>query len=206
MPEIKHANEPAIPAPAPIKIDVAQVEAAKVTASPDLEEAVRQALANLHARAVEKARPKEPDWATVTEKDIMSISVNIPVIDHEAPDYMNLKLADPAYEVVWASRDQRRIGQLMATGYELLKPEHIHPDFSLPLRFTSEEQYEYMDVIAMRVHKRILYGKRKKALQVSFNQLSNRNRPPRVKVKNTFDLSEAIQPGRGAEFYDMVGS
>ena len=76
--------------------------------------------------------------------------------------------------------------------------------FAMPLPFTSENMYEYMDVIAMRVHKRIRLGKQKKALQVSLNQLSNRNRPPRVKVQNTFQLSEPVNPGIG-EFYDMVG-
>jgi hypothetical protein len=60
-----------------------------------------------------------------------------------------------------------------------------------------------MDVVAMRVHKRILLGKRRAALQVSLNQLSNRNRPPRVKVKGTYDLMEEVNPAVG-EFYESI--
>jgi hypothetical protein len=117
---------------------------------------------------------------------------------------MNMKLKDTEYEVVWASRDQRRLGQLLAEGYELLKEEHVAPDFKAPLAFGSDGQYVYVDVIAMRVHKRILYGKRRRALQVSLNQLLNRNRPPRVRIKDTFELEQEVGPGAFGQLYDPM--
>src|SRR6266567_4019566 len=178
MPEINHKDQVGVPPEKPI-----------INASPV---------------AVEAAKPKEPNWGTLTEQQAMSQDMYIPVIEHEIPDYMNMKLKDPEYECVWASRDQRRIGQLMAQGYELLKKDHIHPDFPVPLRFDSEGLYIYVDVVAMRVHKRILYGKRRKALQVSLNQLTNRNKPPRVRLKGSYDLAEDFAPSYGQLYSDIV--
>lgn len=169
-----------------------------------LEAAVKAVLMKSQAQRAEAAQPKEPNWATMTETQCYASDVYIPTIDHELPDYMNIKLKDPEYEVVWASRDQRRVGALLATGYELFIKEHVHPSFKLPLIFDSEGMYTYIDVVAMRVHKRILYGKRRKALQVSLDQLANRNRPPRVRVKDSFSLSEPFTPGTGQSLYSDI--
>jgi hypothetical protein len=111
---------------------------------------------------------------------------------------MNMKLKDTEYEVVWASKDQRRLGQLCAEGYEFLKPEHVATDFKLPLLFDSEGMYRYQDVIAMRVHKRILYGKRRKGLAISQAQLRNNHRPPTTRIKDTFELGESPNPDFGS--------
>jgi len=168
-----------------------------------LEAAVNEALAKVAKKRQEAAKPKEPDWSTLTEAEAMSAATYIPVIEHDIPDYMNMKLKDAEYMCVWASRDQRRIGQLQAEGYEFLKKEHVHPDFKLPLLFDSEGLYTYADVVCMRVHKRIVYGKRKKALQISLNQLANRNRPPRVKIEGTFELTPGTTPEVG-QFYETI--
>src|ERR1700733_10659598 len=95
------------------------------TTPDNLEEQIKAVLAKLQVQKAEAARPKEPNWATVTEKDFLNPQVHIPIIEHDLPDYMNMKLKDAEYEVVWANRDQRRIGQLTATGYEFLKKEHV---------------------------------------------------------------------------------
>jgi hypothetical protein len=227
MPEVNHKDQPSLQTPASAEKPLANATISKITsavnASPaavakavaavaqdttvtaeQLEAAVRQVLQKQKAAAIEAAKPKEPNWGTLTEREAMSQAVYIPVIEHEIPDYMNMRLKDPEYECVWASRDQRRIGQLMAQGYELLKAEHIHPDFPVPLRFDSEGLYIYVDVVCMRVHKRILYGKRRKALQVSLNQLANRNKPPRVRLKNSYDLAEDFKPSYGDLYSDIA--
>jgi|SRR5271157_779166 len=198
MPELNH------------KTDAAQakqiVEAAidpKISAT-ELEKAVAAVLAKNRHAAVEAAKPKEPDWSKLTEQDAYNTALYIPVIEHELPDYMNMKLKDTEYEVVWASRDQRRIGQLQAEGYEFLKPEHVSPNFKLPLLFDSEGLYRYQDVVAMRVHKRILYSKRRKGLEVSQRQLRNNHRPPSTRVQNTFELGESPNPDFGSLYVPNI--
>jgi hypothetical protein len=186
-------------------VDVLKTAAPAVQAIPAeaIEAAVNEALAKMATKRKEDAKPKEPDWSKLTEAEAMSAAVYIPVIEHDIPDYMNMKLKDAEYMCVWAAKDQRRIGQLQAEGYEFLRKEHIHPDFKLPLLFDGEGNYTYADVVCMRVHKRIVYGKRKKALQISLNQLANRNRPPRVKIEGTFDLAPGSTPEVGS-FYETI--
>lgn len=195
MPEINHKT------PAPVEATVKNVAAAIVNSGVSADNLEQQIEAILHKRkleAAEAARPKEPDWTKVKEQDAYNPALYIPVFEHDIPDYMNIKLKDAEYEVVWASRDQRRLGQLQAEGYEFLRPEHVAPEFKMPLAFDSEHQYVYQDVIAMRVHKRILYGKRRRALEISQQQLRNKNKIPQQRVKGTFDLSPDVpdlEPG-----------
>ena len=199
MPEINHKIEAGS-----VAKELAGVVSNPATSAKDLEDAIQRVLAKNRKAHVEAAQPKEPNWATMTEREAYKASTYIPVIEHEVPDYMNIKLRDPEYEVVWASQDQRRIGQLMAEGYEYLKPEHVHPDFKLPLVFDSDKLYRYVDVIALRVHKRILYGKRRAGLELSQRQLGNNRRPPSARIANTFDLQEVPMHPEVGSFYDPV--
>lgn len=155
--------------------------------------------------AAASVKSKEPNWATLTEREALDLRVqNIPLFEHEVPSYLDIQLADPEYAVVWANRDQRRIGQLLAEGYEFLKKEHIKRDFPVPLKFDSEGLYIYVDVIAMRVHKRILFGKRRKAVEQSYYQLKRQEDHAKEKLTKviTHDphLEEAFEEG-SMEFY-----
>lgn len=138
----------------------------------EIEELVKKMLADATARNQPIPRA-EPDWTTLTESEALDLSspIYIPVIEHDVPAYMDIRLEDAEYDVVWASQDQRRIGQLQAEGYEFLRREHISKSFKLPLKFDSEGLYKYQDTVAMRVHKRILYGKRRKVVETSYRQL-----------------------------------
>jgi len=202
MPEIKHDNQPAIPAPPAVKAPVATVnEDAKAVAEAaknvmatgvsgtELAKAIEMVLANKAAERKAAQQPKEPDWKRLTEQDAMNPAVYIPVIEHDVPEYMTIKLKDEEYVVVWANRDQRRLGALQAEGYELLKPEHVATDFDLPLKFDSESLYIYQDVVAMRVHKRIIFGKRRRIFDLSRQQLSKKSKLPQQRIQNTMELS-----------------
>jgi hypothetical protein len=172
------------PAPsAPSKAVATQV--ASALSVDDLEEAIRRVLNQAKA----PAKLVEPNWAELTEEEAFSENPPyIPVIEHEIPSYMNVELADPEYVCVWASKDQRRLGQLEAEGYEYIKPEHMRKGFKIPLKFTSEGLYAYHDVIAMRVHKKIRFGKLKRYQQISQNQL----RPLMMQQKAVQDLNKGV--------------
>lgn len=213
MPEIKHTpmanavTQPTPMAPDPNPVTVAPATpAASVAASmlkagvtvEALESEIDRILEERKKKRAEANKPQEPDWINLSEQDAYRQDLYIPVIEHDVPDYMNMKLKDQAYEVVWASKDQRRLGQLKAEGYEMLTIDHVDPHFKLPLLFNSEGFYEYVDVIAMRVHKRILYGKRRRALDISHRQLKNTNRIPQQRRPGSYDLSSdepILDPG-----------
>ena len=202
MPTVDHKDQPAIAAP----ITATPVAQAPVALTPELEAAINAVLKSNHVAAVEAAKPKEPNWAALTEAQAMQADTYIPVIDHEIADYMNVRLKDPEYEAVWVHNSPRRIGQKMAEGFKPLTATDVDPNFTMPMQFNSEGIYQYEDTICMIVHKRILYGKRKKALQVSLNQLSNRNRPPRVRLKDSYDQTAPVpdQLSYGATLYSEI--
>lgn len=162
-----------------------------------LEAVIAGVLAKQKAEKIASGQLKEPDYATLTEQDAYNPALYIPVIDHEVPEYMNIELVDKEYGVVWANRDQRRVSMLLAEGYELLKPEHIARNFKLPLKFESDA-YVYQDVIAMRVHKRILFGKRRKVQELSRNQLN----PKAANLTKRGETQPALDGALGQAFAD----
>jgi hypothetical protein len=173
-----------------------------------LEEQVRKILSSTGVPIPVKPQP-EPDWGKLSELEATDLTrpLNIPVITHEVPAYLEIKLADNEYVAVWANRDQRRLGELEAQGYEFLRREHISKDFKLPLKFDSEGLYIYADVIAMRVHKRILFGKRRRTQEMSMNQLKGVRQVAKNKVQSTViekdpELEQAFEKGSFG-FYDV---
>lgn len=201
MPEINHKDQPSIPpiqapvaaVPTQSKADLAASVAAAVVQAgvkpEDIEKEIEKVLARKLKERQEASKPRDPDWKTLTEQEAMNPAVYIPIIEHEIPEYMNIKLKDTEYEVVWANRDQRRLGALQAEGYELLKAEHIAGDFQTPLKFDSEGLYIYQDVVAMRAHKRILFSKRRRIADLSRQQLSKRAKIPQQRIEGTMELS-----------------
>jgi|SRR6516164_7909834 hypothetical protein len=160
------------PAPAaPTAADMAQVMSAGGITPEILEHMIEKLLTERKAKAIAEFIPKEPDYKTLSEKDIASKDIYIPVIEHDLPDYMNMVLADDEYVPIWVNRDQRQVGTKQAEGYEFLEKKHIAPDFHVPLKFNSEGQYVYQDVVCMRVHKRIRFAKLRKYYEISRAQL-----------------------------------
>jgi hypothetical protein len=161
-------------------------------------------------KQIEQQPQAEPDWSKLTELEAtdMTQALNIPVITHDIPSYLEIKLADNEYMAVWANRDQRRIGQLEAEGYEFLRKEHMAKDFKVPLKFDSEGLYVYQDVVAMRVHKRILFAKRRRIQEISIRQLKGAQHIANEEVNRTIiqkdsRLESAFERG-GMEFYEPV--
>src|SRR3974390_253397 len=136
-----------------------------------LEDVIKKVLDKRKTEKIEEFKPKEPDYTKLSEQDIFRNDVYIPVIEHDLPDYMNVRLKDDEYIPIWVNRDQRQLGAKLAEGFELLRKEHLASDFLAPLKFDSEGLYIYQDVVCMRVHKRIRFAKIRKFFQISINQL-----------------------------------
>jgi hypothetical protein len=190
---------------------IVAAKAAGVTTE-SLEAVIAQILDKRKAATIDKLIPKEPDYKELNEADIYSQDVYIPVIEHELPDYMNMKLRDSEYVPVWANKDQRRLGALLAEGYEVLEKKHVDSSFTPPLKFTSEGTYEYQDVICLRVHKRIRFAKLRRIQQISQNQLKPMNAKANAKAKlvedviaNDPSLDVAFGTGKFA-FYETTTS
>jgi len=136
-----------------------------------LEDVIKKVLDARKTAAVEALTPKEPDYTKLSEDDALRQDIYIPVIEHDLPEYMSVRLKDNEYVAIWVNRDQRQLGAKLAEGFEFLKKEHLANDFLAPLKFDSEGLYIYQDVVCMRVHKRIRFAKLRKFYDLSRNQL-----------------------------------
>jgi hypothetical protein len=152
-----------------------------------LEETVRNILAGaVKTGAVREPPPAEPDWSKVDERAATDLSrdMYIPVIEHDVPQYLDIRLADPEYIAVWVNRNPIRISEKKAEGYELVEERHLAKNYPVPLKFDSEGMYVYEDVVAMRVHKRIIFGKRRRAVEMSVNRLKNAKGVVKEKIQH----------------------
>lgn len=162
----------------------APIQAAQIADPAQLEETIKRIIAEAQSKRPSSSAAEEPDWATMTEAVALDVNspMYIPVIEHEIPAYLDVRLGDPEYMPVWVNRDQRRFSAKQAEGYELLKAEHLAKDFKAPLKFDSEGLYTYADVVCMRVHKRILLGKRRRLVELSTGQLRGLQAKERAKT------------------------
>ena len=72
-----------------------EIPAKAAVVTPEMEKQVKAILGKIQAEKKAAATPKEPDWAHMTEQDAYNQDINIEVIEHDIPDYMNMKLKDP---------------------------------------------------------------------------------------------------------------
>lgn len=158
--------------PSPPDVHSVASTMADVGISPDtLEDVIKRVLDQRKEAKIEELTPKEPDYKTLKEQDIIRNDIYIPVIEHDIPEYMHVELRDEEYVPIWVNRDQRRIGAVQAEGFEFIKAEHLALNWKAPLKFDSEGLYVYQDVVCMRVHKRIRFAKLRKFYEISKNQL-----------------------------------
>jgi hypothetical protein len=153
-----------------------------------LEDVIKRVLDARKAEKIAEFIPKEPDYKTLKEGDLIRQDIYIPVIEHDIPDYMNVQLKDEEYVPIWVNRDQRQVGAKAAEGFEFLKREHLADNWIPPLKFDSEGMYVYQDVVCMRVHKRIRFAKLRKFYEISKNQL----RPAQAQENAKSTLMEKV--------------
>lgn len=171
--------------------DVAQAMSAAGVTPEALEEMIDKLLKERKVKAVKELLPTEPDYKTISEKDIMNPGIYIPVIEHDLPEYMDMKLKDEEYVPVWINRDQRQVGVKQAEGYDFVRASDVDPRWVTPLKFDSEGLYVYQDVVCMKIHKRLRYAKLRKYYEISRNQL----RPAQAQAQAKQHLMEKMVLG-----------
>ena len=148
----------------------------------------------------------EIDWTKVTEESVADLNYYIPVIEHELPSYMETHLADDNYVARWVNRSPKRLGPLMAQGYEYVTPEHWDKNFPLILSFNGEGHLVMDDVVLLRVHKSRYFSALRRT-HLKSTQLGNVMGLDKVRgqvnqmVANNPRLEAAIK-NRGMSFID----
>ena len=104
---------------------------------------------------------KEIDWSKVEEKDILSLSIPVPTIDHALEGYLDVVLADKNYVARWVHKSQHNLGPKLNRGFTFVTKEDMDVSKPLPLEFDSEGHYSFDDVVCLKIHKSIYLGKLK---------------------------------------------
>lgn len=100
---------------------------------------------------------KEIDWSKIQEKDIFDLSIPIPVVTQDLPQYMTVHLKDSSQVARWTHKFGPNIGPRLASGYRFMTKEDWDTRFPLPLSFDAEGHYSCGDVVALVVPKSIYY-------------------------------------------------
>jgi hypothetical protein len=103
----------------------------------------------------EIAPPKEPeiDWTKVEEKDVFNLSVPIPAIEQEVPDYLNIHVLDKNYITRWIHKLPERLGTCLVSGYSYVQSNELDPRYPLALQPNSEGHFCYSDVVCLKILK-----------------------------------------------------
>ena len=146
------------------------------------------------------------DWTKITEQQVADLSFPIPVIEHEIPEYMTVYLRDQNYIAKWSHTSQRRLGMLLAEGYDYVKKEDWDENYPHILEFNAEGKLIYDDVVALKIHKSKYFGKvRRETLKAT--QLKNVAGYSKVKgtinnsISNISGMESAVKRG-AMTFYD----
>lgn len=109
------------------------------------------------AQAISAATPPPIDWTKITEKDIIDMSLDIPVIEQDTPEYMNVHLLDKNYIPRWIHTMSQRLGVCLASGYSYVTKEDFDPKYPIFLNFDTNNHYSSGDVVCLKILKSRYY-------------------------------------------------
>lgn len=105
------------------------------------------------AASAAQSVPKEIDWTKITEKDIVNLDLNIPVIEQERPNYMDVHLTDKNYISRWINKMPERLGICLSSGYSYVTEADLDKNWDHPLQFDTNGHYAHGDVVCLRILK-----------------------------------------------------
>ena len=100
-----------------------------------------------------KKEVTEIDWTKVEEKDVFDLSVPIPAIEQEVPDYLNVHVQDKNYLTRWIHKLPERLGTCLVSGYSYVTAGDLDPRYPMALQPDSEGHYCYSDVVCLKILK-----------------------------------------------------
>ena len=129
-----------------------------------VEQLVKQNMAKAEVTkkvAATKAGIEEIDWSKINEKDLLSLSIPIPTIDHALEGYLDVHLADKNYVARWVHKSVHNLGPKLNRGYTYVTAEDMDKNYPAPLPFDSEGHYSFDDVVCLKIHKSLHLSKLK---------------------------------------------
>jgi hypothetical protein len=95
----------------------------------------------------------EIDWANMDENSVFDMSIPIPAIEQEVPDYLNMHVQDKMYVTRWIHKLRERLGPCLAAGYTYVTKPEIDNRYPISLEPDSEGHYTFGDVVLLKILK-----------------------------------------------------
>lgn len=146
------------------------------------------------AQKVVEAKAPVIDWTKITEKDIINLSIDIPVIEQDTPEYMNVHLLDRNYIARWIHILPQRLGVCLAGGYTYVKHEDMDPRYPVFLNFDTSGNYSAGDVVCLKILKSRYYP----AIKANYMKT--------MAIHGRAKLDQAIARGRAGTQLDRQGN
>jgi hypothetical protein len=99
------------------------------------------------------------EFGNLKESDIYDFNVPIKAIDHQLPDFLDIKLKDPNMVARWINLDPRRMGQAIAEGWSYIGKDDLAQPLKVQVNNSADGHYVYADVVAMKLTKEKVYGR-----------------------------------------------
>ena len=103
-----------------------------------------------------EVKKEELDWSKIEESDIFDLSVSIPAIEQEVPDYLNMHVLDKMYVTRWVHTLRERLGPCLASGYSYVTKDELDPRYPLSLEVNVEGHFTFGDVVCLKVLKSVI--------------------------------------------------
>jgi hypothetical protein len=98
------------------------------------------------------------DFSTLREDSIFDLNVPIQAIDHQIPEYLNIKLIDPNFAPRWIQTSTKRLGQARSQGWVYITKEDLAEKLHVEIEADSSGHYVYIDTVAMKIPKQKLFS------------------------------------------------
>lgn len=98
------------------------------------------------------------DFSTLQENSIFDLNTPIQAIDHQVPEYLDIKLLDPNFAPRWIQTSAKRIGQARSQGWSYITKEDLAEGLKVEIEADAAGHFVYIDTVAMKIPKSKLYS------------------------------------------------
>lgn len=109
-----------------------------------------------------KTEKPKPQWVTdfsvLHEHNVFDLNTPIQAIDHQVPEYLDIKLLDANFSPRWIQTSSKNLGTARSKGWSYITPEDLAEDLKVEIEEDSSGHYIYIDTVAMKIPKSKLYS------------------------------------------------
>lgn len=109
-----------------------------------------------------KTEKPKPQWVTdfsvLHENNVFDLNTPIQAIDHQIPEYLDIKLLDANFAPRWIQTSSKNLGTKRSQGWSYITEEDLAEGLKVEIEEDSSGHFVYIDTVAMKIPKSKLYS------------------------------------------------